>query len=90
LYPWRLNLSRFYHRYHPTYRTEGAYVELKIGNGCKPLIVDEFVTSLWYRSLTDDDDFPLALSRTLDFAFAELAGGSHSSSFQLNLGRFCH
>jgi hypothetical protein len=52
--------------------------------------VDEFVTSLWYRSLTDDDDFPLALSRTLDFAFAELAGGSHSSSFQLNLGRFCH
>lgn len=36
-------------------------------------IVDEFVTGLWYRSITEDDDLPLALRRLLDASFAELA-----------------
>lgn len=36
-------------------------------------IVDEYVTSLWYRTITEDEDLPLALRRLLDACFAELA-----------------
>ena len=36
-------------------------------------ILEEFVTTLWYRPITEDSDFVTSLSRLLDASFAELA-----------------
>lgn len=36
-------------------------------------VLEEFVTTLWYRPITEDSDFVTSLSRLLDASFAELA-----------------